>query len=292
MKAVFIGLGRMGSHMAKNMIDHGLSLGVYNRDPEKALPFQGLAQEVYPDLVSALKGADLLFTMVADDQALESILNDENMALMSPLGLHVSHSTVSPALIKRLSTKLIKSGREHLSAPVMGRPAAAASGSLKLLLAGSSSAKELARPYLEPLGEFFDFGEEPASSLNVKLAFNFMIVSLIETLSEAFSFVDKNSVDPRKFQELITATLFSAPAVKTYGELILKGDFDQAGFLLSLGAKDLNLVIDQSKSSKVPLPIAQIVENRFVRAKNRNWENKDWCVISELQREDSGLKKP
>jgi 3-hydroxyisobutyrate dehydrogenase-like beta-hydroxyacid dehydrogenase len=291
MKAVFIGLGRMGIPMAKNMISSGKKLGLYNRTKEKADIFKNNDVDIYPDLEDALSGADIVFTVLSDDYALSSVINPKTIALTNPGAIHVSHSTVSPEIIKKISSELNESGRLSLVSPVMGRPIAAENGNLKLLVSGPKAAKEKALGYLECLGQIYDFGEDPQNAILVKLAFNFMIASLIETLSESFSFLEKNHVEPKDFYSLITETLFSAPAVKTYGEIILEKNFDKSGFLLTLGQKDLSLVIEQAKISLSPLPIADILKNRLMRAVNRGWGEKDWCAIADLAREDSGLKK-
>jgi 3-hydroxyisobutyrate dehydrogenase-like beta-hydroxyacid dehydrogenase len=171
----------------------------------------------------------------------------------------------------------------------MGRRAAAAAGRLTVLLSGRAEARQRAVPFLEPLGGVLDLGEDPASSLHVKLAFNFMISSLIESLSEAFSLVEKNGVSPKGFLEILLGSIFDAPAVRTYGELLLQGDFDQAGFVASLGRKDVSLVLDLARESGTPLPLAQLLESRFAEALYRGWGDRDWCVISLLQRELAGL---
>jgi 3-hydroxyisobutyrate dehydrogenase-like beta-hydroxyacid dehydrogenase len=289
MKTVFAGLGRMGAPMAKRLVSGGHSLSVWSRSPEKSRPFAELKADVCPDLASALAGADIVFTMLSDDAALRAVINRETAPLLAPGAIHVSHSTVSPAAAGEAAALLAEGGRSHLSAPVMGRPDAAAAGSLRLLLSGPAKAKERILPLIGPLGEAFDFGEDPASALQVKLAFNFLLSSLIESLSEAFSFVEKNSVSPENFFVLISETLFSAPAVKTYGALILRGGFGEAGFLTALGRKDLALLTDQAALSLTPMPLATVLEGRFTRALNRGWAERDWCVVSELQREDAGL---
>ncbi|MDR2200413.1 MAG: NAD(P)-dependent oxidoreductase [Deltaproteobacteria bacterium] len=291
MKTTFIGLGRMGAPMAKRLIDAGFQVGVYNRSREKTEPFLPLKCEIHPDLKSALKGCDLLFTMLSDDSALLDVLNGKTSRLLNRSSIHVSHSTVSPGVIKKTETLLNRRGGVQVCAPVMGRPEAAAAGALKVLLAGPDGAKETIRPYLAPLGEVFDFGSDPSSALIVKLGFNFMIAAAIETLSEAFTFVENNGVNQGGFFRLVTETLFSAPAFKTYGDIILKGDFDQAGFPVALGRKDLGLVTAQALETNSTMPIASVAETRLGRALNLGWGEKDWCCVSDIQRAESRLHK-
>jgi 3-hydroxyisobutyrate dehydrogenase-like beta-hydroxyacid dehydrogenase len=289
MKAVFVGLGNMGGPMAARILAAGLPLELYNRNPLKTEPFQSSGALIRKNLRDALKGADLVFTMLSDDQALSSVINSESLSSMSPGAIHVSFSTVSLKLIDSLVKLTTDLKRTHISSPVFGRPAAAAAGLLQLCLAGEDQAKERILKYLEPLGRIWDFGKDPKGANSVKLAGNLMISSMIETFSEAFLIVEKNGVDPNKLYTLMTETLFSAPAYKLSGDLILKGNFDEPGFALKLGAKDLGLVKEAAKDSLLPLPFASALEERFLRALARGWGERDWTAITELGKEDAGL---
>jgi 3-hydroxyisobutyrate dehydrogenase-like beta-hydroxyacid dehydrogenase len=289
MKAVFIGLGRMGSNMARRILSANLPLTVYNRTADKAELLAEAGAAIAQNPQQAFSRADLVITMVSDDLALTSILTSENLKLLSPGAIHVSMSTISVGLAESLTASHADLGHTMLSCPVFGRPAAAESGSLHLCLAGPSEAKEKVRAYLMPMGTIWDLGDKPAGANGVKLAGNFMIASLIETLSEAFSLVENHGVNPESFFELMSGTLFNAPAVKTYGKLILDGDFENAGFLAALGAKDVRLLKEAARNSQTPMPFASIVEDRFLRILARGWGNKDWCVIGQIQREDAGL---
>jgi 3-hydroxyisobutyrate dehydrogenase-like beta-hydroxyacid dehydrogenase len=271
------------------MLGAGLPLGVHNRTAGRARELGAQGAQVIDSLEEALSGAGLVFTMLSDDPALEGVLNERTAKLLSRGATHVSFSTVSPAAILRTSWLLESVGAKSLSSPVMGRPEAAKAGKLRLLLSGPKAAKEVAAPYLAPLGEPFDFGEDPKSALLVKLGFNLMIASMIETLSEAFCLVEKGGVDPEAFFGLVSGTLFDAPAVKTYGGLILKGKFGDAGFSMALGAKDVGLVASEAESSKTPMPLAGLLKERFDKGLSLGWKDRDWCAISELQRENAGL---
>ncbi|MDR1041050.1 MAG: NAD(P)-dependent oxidoreductase [Deltaproteobacteria bacterium] len=287
LKTVFIGLGRMGSGMARRILDSGLPLEIYNRDPAKSAPFGEAGAKVHRTLEEAMAGAGIVFTMLSDDQALRAVVNPATMALAAPGATHVSMSTAGVAAVLDAAQLARETGRRHLSSPVFGRPPAAASGTLKLCVSGDPTAREAVSGYLASLGEIWDFGEDPAAAAAVKIAGNFMIASLIETLSEAFSLAENHGVSPEAFFRMMSGTLFAAPAVKTYGELILKGAFDEAGFSMALGAKDAGLVREAARLTHTPMAFASILEDRFLRAMARGWDAKDWCAISALQREDA-----
>ncbi|MDR2302291.1 MAG: NAD(P)-dependent oxidoreductase [Deltaproteobacteria bacterium] len=290
-KVVFIGLGRMGSAMAQRVLEAGLNLSVFNRDAAKAQPLAALGAKVMGDPKEAIKGAGLVFTMVSDDRALLEILDGDLLKAAAPGLTHVSMSTVGVQTAEKLGQIHAPLGQTLLSCPVFGRPEAAKLGKLNLCLAGPRASKDRVMDYLSPMGKVWDFGPRPEGANAAKLAGNFMIASLIELLSEAFSLVENHGVSPQSFFELMSGSLFDAPAVHTYGGLILAGEFDRPGFLGALGAKDLTLVKDAARLSHTPMPFCSLVEDRFIRLLARGWGQRDWSAISELQREDAGLKK-
>jgi 3-hydroxyisobutyrate dehydrogenase-like beta-hydroxyacid dehydrogenase len=123
----------------------------------------------------------------------------------------------------------------------------------------------------------------------VKLAVNFLLAAMIELLGEAFSFTEKNGVPPEQFYSFISTTMLNAPVVRTYGRLILDAGFDEPGLTVSLGAKDIRMVREAARQAHVPLPVAALLEERFLRLLARGWSEKDWSVAAYSQREDAGL---
>ncbi|MDR2611468.1 MAG: NAD(P)-dependent oxidoreductase [Deltaproteobacteria bacterium] len=288
MKAVFIGLGRMGSAMAERILGSGLPLELWNRDPSKSGPFRRRGVKVHDGLEDALSGASLAFTMLSDDDALRAVVNRRTLPLMEPGGAHVSLSTVGIEAVREAAALARDHGLLHLSAPVFGRPEAAASGTLGICLSGDPAASRRAEGYLRALGSLKPFGSVPEAAVAVKLCGNFMIASLLETLSEAFSLAEGLGVPPESFFALMSGTLFNAPAVRTYGSLILAGEFDRPGFTTALGAKDVGLVREAARLSGIPMSLVPVLEERFAEAVARGWGDRDWCSISELQKPDGG----
>ncbi|MDR2366748.1 MAG: NAD(P)-dependent oxidoreductase [Deltaproteobacteria bacterium] len=289
-KISFIGLGNMGSAMARRILAEGHGLTVYNRTPEKAKPLAAMGAKVAGDLDEAVSGAGVIFTMLSDDAALLAVMGEGRLGKAAPGSIHVSMGTVGLGTVGRLASIHESLGQTLLSSPVFGRPEAARLGKLNLCLAGPAVAKERVSGLLAPMGKVWDFGPEPAKSNAVKLAGNFMIASLIELLAEAFSLVEGHGVAPGDFFGLMAGTLFNAPAVHTYGKLILEGKFDEVGFLGSLGSKDVGLVKAAARLGQTPLPFCSVLEDRFLRLMARGWGDRDWSAISALQREDAGLR--
>jgi 3-hydroxyisobutyrate dehydrogenase-like beta-hydroxyacid dehydrogenase len=175
---------------------------------------------------------------------------------------------------------------------VFGRPDAARSGKLRLCIAGNQEAKTRVRPLLDVLGqEVYDFGGDPAAANVIKLAGNFLIVSAIEAMSEAFSLVEKNGVDPNLLYDLVTQTLFACHVYQNHGKAILEQRFVPPGFRLALGSKDIRLVRDTARNSQVPMPLASLLEDRFLRSLANGRAEMDWSAIALDQRDSAGLSR-
>lgn len=290
MKLAFLGIGQMGHGMAARLLQAGLNVCVYNRTIEKCAPLQALGARVAATPAEAVAEADIVFTMLSDDLALLESMGEDTVSHMRPDAIHVSMSTISAALAADMAKNHARMGRHYLACPVFGRPDAAAAGLLRLCLSGDEAAKARVGSYLAPMGEIWDFGDSPFAANVIKLAGNFMILSMVELLGEAFSLVENNGIDPAKFAAFISSTMFAAPVVKTYSQLILNPDFDNPGFMARLAAKDIGLVQDVAKRSHTAMPVADLVEGRFLQAVKQGWGEKDMTVITKFLREE--MAKP
>ena len=291
MKVGFIGLGNMGSGMAASLLKAGHELAVYNRTPDKAKPLLEKGARKAVSVADACK-CDVVITMLADDNAIESVLfGDAGMlANLSKGRIHVSASTISVALADKLAAEHAKRRQRFVSAPVFGRPEAAATAKLFIVVAGAPDSVDPCIPLFEAMGQkTFRFGEKPSSANLVKITGNFMISSTIETLSEAMALVAKGGLDQHQYLEFLTSTLFNAPIYKTYGTLIAEKKFKPAGFAAPLGLKDVRLALAAGEALRVPLPLANLVRDRFLTLLARGDETLDWSAISMLAAENAGL---
>jgi 3-hydroxyisobutyrate dehydrogenase-like beta-hydroxyacid dehydrogenase len=123
----------------------------------------------------------------------------------------------------------------------------------------------------------------------VKLTGNFMIAATIESLGEALALVGKAGIEPASFVDLLTSTLFPAPAYRTYGSLIAERKFQPAGFAAPLGHKDVRLLLAASEALHVPMPVASLLNDRFLRLLAQGGKKLDWSAISQLAAQDAGL---
>jgi 3-hydroxyisobutyrate dehydrogenase-like beta-hydroxyacid dehydrogenase len=291
MQVTLIGIGKMGSGIAKSLLRAGHRVTVFNRTRSRAEALLADGAIVATSVAEACR-SEIVFTMVADDAALEGFVFEEGGMLASlPRGaVHVSLSTISVALSDRLTADHTKAGQAYLAAPVFGRPEAAEAGRLAIVVGGAEALIQKCKPLFEAMGpKLFVVGERPSMANVVKLSGNFLIATVLESLSEALAFARKSGVDAAALMDFLTATLFNAPVYKTYGELIVQGKHEPAGFALPLGLKDVRLVLQAAEAANVPMPIASVVRDRFITAMARGNQDKDWSVIGRVAAEDAGL---
>jgi len=134
----------------------------------------------------------------------------------------------------------------------------------------------------------FPIGDQPKAANLVKLSGNFLSASVIEALGEALALVGKAGVDRRRYLDLLTSTLFTAPLYKTYGGLIAEERFEPAGFAAPLGHKDIRLTLAAAETLRVPMPFAAVLHDRFLTLLAHGGETLDWSAIGQLAAKDAG----
>ena len=293
MRVGFLGLGSMGKGMARNLIRAGHDLVVYNRTRKAAeeLSKEGASLADYP--AEAAAGREIVITMLSDDSAVESVvLGTRGVTEGLPAeSIHISMSTISPSLSERLLAAHHERGQEYLAAPVFGRPEAAASAKLFILVAGSRGARAKAMPLFEVLGQrTFELSETPAHANLTKLFGNFLITCVQEGLGEVFAAARKANLDPKIVLDVMTNTLFAAPVYKTYGPVILEEKFAPPGFKLPLGLKDNRLLLQAAEKLETPMPFANVIRDRFLTAIANGHGDLDWAAMTLSIAQSAGLR--
>jgi 3-hydroxyisobutyrate dehydrogenase-like beta-hydroxyacid dehydrogenase len=281
----------MGTGMAKSLLRAGHRVTVFNRTQSRADALRADGATVAAWAADACR-VGIVITMLADDAALESqVFGDGGILASLPRGgIHISCSTISVALSDRLTAAHSSAGQEFVSCPVFGRPDAAEAGRLAVVAAGPIDAVNRCKPLFESFGpKLLVIGEKPSLANVVKLTGNFLIGSVLESLSEAIAFARKSGVDAATLVDFLTSTLFNAPVYKVYGALIVEGNYDKVGFALPLGLKDTRLVLQAAEAKSVPMPIASVVRDRFLTAMARGNADKDWSALGLIAAEDAGL---
>jgi 3-hydroxyisobutyrate dehydrogenase-like beta-hydroxyacid dehydrogenase len=292
MKIAFIGLGRMGSGMARNLLRAGHNLAVYNRTREKADALAADGARAASSPADACREAETVMTMVADDQAVGQIVfgNDGIASAMKSDCIHLSHSTISTALARRLTAEHAQRNQGYLSVPVFGRPEAAETRNLLVVAAGPNAYVERCRPLFDAIGrQTFVVGAEPWQANVAKVCGNFMIVSVIEAFGEAYATLRKAGVTPQSFLEIMNA-LLGSQVIANYGRIIAQEEFEPAGFALKLGLKDVRLVLAAAEECAAPMPLASLVHDHLLSALAQGQGDMDWSSLTQVIARNAGLK--
>ena len=193
--------------------------------------------------------------------------------------------------MRSLTQAHARAGQQLVAAPVFGRPEMAAAAKLFIVAAGPADAIRSCQLLFGSMGQrTLPVGTETAAASLVKLAGNFMVAAAIEALGEALALVAKAGVDPGSFVDVLTSTLFPAPAYRAYGALIAERKFEPAGVAAPLGHKDVRLLLAASESLHVPMPIASLLNDRLLRLIAQGGEKLDWSAIGQLAAQDAGLR--
>jgi len=289
MKVGFLGLGQMGREMAGRLLEAGHQLIVYNRSPAAARALADKGAAVAGD-ASGVFDSEVVVTMLADDAAIEAVWIRGGLVRKMPAScVHLNMATVSLEMGKQLTQLHRAAGNAYVSAPVFGRPHAAAAGQLDIVAAGADAALARCKPLFAVLAkQSFVVGADPWLANVVKIARNFLLATVVESLGEAFALVRKSGVDPAVFFNIITTTSFNAPAYKSYGQRMVEKDFEPT-FSLKLGLKDVALALEAGAAVGVSLPTADLMRERHLAAIAAGFGEKDWAALGEYIAQEAGL---
>lgn len=293
MKIGFVGLGAMGHPMARRLLAAGHQLCVYNRTAAKAADFAALGATVRETPAMVAHEADIVFSMLLDDATTEQATFGKNGIAegLLPNAVHVCCSTISLEQARRLRDGHAERGQTYVSANVLGRPPAAEAGALFVMAAGKSDVLDDLEPALQCFGpHIFRVGDDPLQANLAKLSLNFMIYSTIEQMAEVFALNEKAGTDPRKIFEIMTGSFYNAPVHKNYGKLMVDHAYDTPGAPVTLGLKDVGMFMDAGGDYGVPLPYAAIVRDRLLSAVSAGDADRDFVILQERVRQESGLK--
>ena len=293
MKLGQIGLGHMGDAIARRAAKAGHELVVWNRTAARAEALRSIGAHVAESPAAAC-APGIVFTSLADDRALESVVCGDRgvLAGLPQGGVHVSLSTISLELVRRLDDAHGERGQLFLSAPVVGRPEAAEGGKLLVLAGGPKAALDRAKPVFDAIGRKLVYlAVEPSLANVAKLSVNFLLASLLEALGEAFAVVRKSGIEAETYLEIVN-DVFQSPVYASYGDLIAHERFSPAHFGLKLGLKDVRLFLAAGDEKRAPLPLAHLLENNFVAAAEQGMADEDWAALAHLAARNAGLREP
>jgi 3-hydroxyisobutyrate dehydrogenase-like beta-hydroxyacid dehydrogenase len=292
MKIGFVGIGRMGLGMARNLIRAGHKLTAYNRTREKAEALSNDGARIAGSPAEACRDAEAVFTMLSDDHAVAELALGNNgiASALKPGAVHIGSSTISTRFAKRLTEEHASKQQVYITGCVFGRPEAAEAKKLIVIAAGESGAVECCRPLFDAIGrQTFVVGSEPWQANAVKLCGNFTIASMIETFGETFAVMRKAGINHHLFLDVINE-LFQSPVYKNYGSLIADEKFEPAGFALKLGLKDVRQALEAAQDLEAPMPFASVIRDHLLSAIANGQSDLDWSSFSRVAARNAGLE--
>ena len=284
----FMGLGIMGSGMANRLLGAGFPLTVYNRNPEKARPLAEKGASVATTPREAASKAQIILSMVADDNASRGIWLGENGALASatPNSLLIESSTLSGAWIRELAAKANEKKCQFIDAPVTGTKPHAAAGELLFMVGGETSAVQAAQPVLSVMGrETIHLGPLGSGSL-MKLVNNFICGVQAASFAEGLSLIDAGGLDRAKAISILTGGAPASGLVKRVAEKVTAGEYSP-NFMLRWMAKDLSYAIQEGADKKISLETAIAALSKFQRAIAEGHGDEDFSAVTKASAKHS-----
>jgi 3-hydroxyisobutyrate dehydrogenase len=283
----FLGLGLMGSGMARRLLGAGFPLTVFNRNPARAKPLAAEGAVVAGSPREAAAGANAIISMVADDNAARAVWLGENGALAGAAhgSVLIESSTVSPGWVKELAGAAASRGCELIDAPVTGSRVHAAAGELNFLVGGPVEALEKVRPVLASMGRSITHLGPTGSGALLKLINNFLCGVQAASLAEALALIERSGLDRSQAMEVLLSGAPSSPVVKLLTGRMTARDYTP-NFLLSLMTKDLNYAIQEAGRHSVRLETVATALEMFKRASAAGHSQSDFSAVVEPLRQN------
>jgi 3-hydroxyisobutyrate dehydrogenase-like beta-hydroxyacid dehydrogenase len=291
MKLGFIGIGRMGSAMVGRLLAAKHDVGVFNRTAAKVKPLADAGAKILPSIADAARYGEAVYTMLADDAALEDVVFQGGLLASLPRGaIHICAGTHGIPVIRKIKQAHAEKGHLLVAAPMMGRPELVSSGTAGVFASGPAEALAKCRPLFEALARrAFEGGSDPEAATAMKIANNFVLGCAIEAMGEGFALTRKYGVPMPVFYDVMADGLFNCSAYKVYGKIMVDESYSKVGQMAALGLKDANLALEAGHLAAVPLPSGSVWRDRLIGAVAHGDGDKDWAVMALEQARASGL---
>jgi 3-hydroxyisobutyrate dehydrogenase-like beta-hydroxyacid dehydrogenase len=276
----FIGLGAMGSRIAGRLLDSGHEVYGTNRTESKAQPLieGGLRWRTTPREVAA--AADIVFTMVTDDAALDAVISgpDGMLAGLTDGKVYIDMSTVSPRVSRQVAERVSARGGQMLDAPVSGSIPQAENGTLAIFVGGNQGAFATVEPVLRQLGHAVTRVGTNGRGLLLKLAVNISLAVQTLAFSEGLLLAERGGIDPRVAAEAMSTSSIGSPMLKARVPLLLDLP-ETAWFDVALMEKDLGLAFEAADELAVLLPSAAVADRMLATASELGYAHRDLAAL-------------
>jgi 3-hydroxyisobutyrate dehydrogenase-like beta-hydroxyacid dehydrogenase len=291
----FVGLGHMGTAMAANLAAAGHRVIAYVRRPDQKDKLVALGLKPTTEFTN-LFDCGVVISMLPDDAAVRDVVLGREGAGVKGLAsgskrgaIHLSMSTISTYTASQLATEHARHGQGYIAAPVFGNPDAAKARQLFIVAAGDPVGVERCQPLFDSIGQQpFVVGTDPGHANLVKLLGNMMTATTLEVLGEVVAVALKRGLDPKRFVDIMTSTMFGGRAHKIYGDKIVRRSY-APGFVMPLVLKDVRLALAEAESAGVPMPSVDVVRDRLISGIARGYADLDWTALGLIAAQEAGL---
>lgn len=294
MRIGFIGLGRMGASIAKNLQAAGHPLVVHDlrREAAQAHVERGARWADSPRALAA--ESDLVFTCLPGPPEIEAIVLGPGGLLegLRPGAIYVDLSSSSPTLIRTIAGRLAERGCIALDAPISGGVTGAEKGTLQVMVGGDEATFQRIRPVLQAFGSRVSHLGAVGSGTVAKLVHNLIYIATRSVLAEGFTLGVKAGVRPEALLEVVQGSAFGQGLLLSHylPEMVFKGSFEPVRFAMKLARKDVALATGLARELDVPMAVAALTEQLLVEAMARGWGDQDYGTAFLLQEERAGVK--
>ncbi len=281
-RIAFLGLGLMGGGMARRLLGAGFAVTVFNRNPARAEPLAAAGARVAGSPREAAAGAEVVFSMVADDAASRAIWLGPDGAIAGAArgAVLVECSTLTVAWVQELAKAAVAAGAECVDAPVTGTKNQAAVGELNFLTGGNAAALETIRPALNAMGRSVTHLGPTGSGALLKLINNFLVGVHVAATAEAVAWIERTELDRAQAIAFLSDSAVGSPVTKTVAARMCAPDFTP-NFFLRLMAKDLGYASGEAAKAGQQLTSAAMAWDVFQRAIAAGHGDKDMSAVVE-----------
>jgi 3-hydroxyisobutyrate dehydrogenase-like beta-hydroxyacid dehydrogenase len=292
----FVGVGRMGIAMARNLVSAGYRVIAHTRRVDRIQELAAIGLEPKTE-ITELFDCEIVITMLPDDKAIREVVLGRQHSVadglargLAPGAVHLSMGTISTEAASQLAAEHASYGSGYVAAPVFGNPDAAKSRELYILAAGAPIDIGRCQPIFKILGQqTFVIGADPGAANLLKLAGNMLTATTLEMLGEVMALLRKRGLDPQSFMNILTTTMFGSRVHRIYGEKIATQGYS-GGFLLPLALKDVRLALSEAEAAAVPMPSVSVVRDRLIAGIAHGHADLDWSALGLIAAEEAGLR--
>jgi 3-hydroxyisobutyrate dehydrogenase-like beta-hydroxyacid dehydrogenase len=289
-RLAFVGLGAMGSRLARRLLAAGHAVTGWNRTADKARDLAAAGLTLAKSPRAAAEGAEAVFTMVTDDDALRAVAlgPDGVIAGLGAGAVLVDMSTVSPAVIRELEAPVTARAAALLDVPVSGSTITVEQGQASFIVGGDAAALERVRPWLLAMGAAVTHVGPLGLAKTMKVATNLGLAVQMLAFSEAVLLAEKAGVARERAVEALLKSVIASPMVKYRGPFVLGQMPTDAWFKVGMIQKDLQLALDAARASGVPLPLTSVAQEWMTAARGLGLGDYDFAIVFDVLARLSG----